>query len=188
MKFDEAYDKVLKGTATEEEKEFVREQVRKAEQIENLMKAENRAPVTVPADTATIKKARKQMTVKGAGLVLLIVVVALLVVAGAVCGGIFGTAVSSAKKAETIDNVYAEALAETAAVGYIENNRGSVVVDTLITDFDKDLEINASRLRDSIYVYYIDVHIMTDDGRIYDIEVAVNSGTGHAQVVDFDME
>ena len=35
MRFDEAYEKVLNGTATEEEREYVREQVKKAEQIDN---------------------------------------------------------------------------------------------------------------------------------------------------------
>ena len=95
MKFDEAYDKVLKGTATDEEKEYVREQVRKAEKIESLI-AEEKEPVTVAADAETIKKARKQVTLKGAFIILITVIACLVIAAGAIFGGIIGTALGSA--------------------------------------------------------------------------------------------
>lgn len=186
MKFDEAYDKVLKGTATDEEREYVREQVRKAEKIESLL-AEEREPVTVTADAETIKKARKQVTLKGAFAILITVLICLVIAAGAICGGIFGTAVGAAKSVQKIDNAYAEALAETEAVSYVYRVTEEEALDSRITDFDKDLEINSSRLRSSVYVYYIDVQIVTAGG-IYEVEIAVNSSTGFTKVVDFDRE
>lgn len=186
MKFDEAYEKVLNGTATEEEKEYVREQVRKAEKIESLL-SEEREPVTVTADAETIKKARKQVTLKGAFIILIAVIACLVIAAGAICGGIFGTAVSSAKSAQKIDDAYAEALAETEAAAYVYRVTEEETVDSRITDFDKDLEINSSRLKSSVYVYYIDVQIVTAAG-IYEVDIAVNSSTGFTKVVDFDRE
>ena len=186
MKFDEAYDKVLKGTATDEEREYVREQVRKAEKIESLLK-EQSVPVTVPADDAVVRKARKQVTLKGALLILIIVLASIAVIAGAVCGGVFGTAVQAAKNAQKVDNAYAEALAEAEAAAYVLGITGEETLDSRITDFDKDLEINSSSLRSSVYVYYIDVQIITASG-IYEMEIAVNSATGFARIDDFDRE
>ena len=86
MRFDEAYEKVLNGTATDEEKEYVREQVKKAEQIDNLLRSEERAPVTTTADTETVRKARKQFTMKGAVIVVMIVMLCLIIVAGYAAG------------------------------------------------------------------------------------------------------
>ena len=103
MKFDEAYEKVLNGTATEEEKEYVREQVRKAEKIESLL-SEEREPVTVTADAETIKKARKQVTLKGAFIILITVIACPVIAAGGIWGGIFGTAASRATSPQKIDD------------------------------------------------------------------------------------
>ena len=183
MKFDEAYEKVLNGTATEEEREYVREQVRKAEQIDSILKNEDRAPVTKNVDTETVKKARKQFTVKGALIVIMIVMLCMIIVAGAVCGGVFGTAVSSAKKADLVSAEEARLIAENTAVKRVsESETGTLTPD--VVDIDKELEI-APKLTDSVYVYSFDIKIMADRW-IYEIEVEVNAQTGYAAITDFD--
>ena len=185
MRFDEAYEKVLNGTATEEEREYVREQVRKAEQIDSILKSEERAPVTAAVDTENEKKARKQVTMKGAAMIVMIVMLCLIVVAGAVCGGVFGTAVSSAKKADLISSEEARTIAEAAAVNRVAEREDGTLTPHIV-DMDKELEI-APKLTDSVYVYTFDFRIMADRW-LYEVEVEVNAKTGYAFISDFDRE
>lgn len=185
MRFDEAYEKVLNGTATDEEKEYVREQVKKAEQIDNLLRSEERAPVTTTADTETVRKARKQFTMKGAVIVVMIVMLCLIIVAGAVCGGVFGTAVGAARKADLISSAEAQRIAEDAAVNRVAEREDGKLTPH-IKEFDKELEI-APKLNESVYIYTFDIQIATDRW-MYEVEVEVNAKTGQTRIVDLDTE
>ena len=185
MRFDEAYEKVLNGTATEEEREYVREQVRKAEQIDNILKSEERAPVTAAEVPKMIKKGQKKVKRKGAAIFFRMVMLAVIVGAGAFGGGVLETAVSSAKKADLISSEEARTIAEAAAVNRVAEREDGTLTPHIV-EMDKELEI-APKLTDSVYVYTFDLQILSDKW-LYEVEVEVNAKTGYAFISDFDRE
>ena len=115
----------------------------------------------------------------------MIVMLCLIVVAGAVCGGVFGTAVSSAKKADLISSEEARTIAEAAAVNRVAEREDGTLTPHIV-DMDKELEI-APKLTDSVYVYTFDLQILSDKW-LYEVEVEVNAKTGYAFISDFDRE
>ena len=99
MSFEKIYEKYTLGTATEEEKKFVEEEIAKARKLSEIIdEKKTDGAILADADVATIKKARKRHSVKFALKALAISLAVAVTAVGAVCGGVFGTAMSSAKK------------------------------------------------------------------------------------------
>ena len=60
MDFEKAYQKFLEGTATPEEMEFVRSEMKKANEINNVLATVNNEGVTDIAEKETVKKAMRK--------------------------------------------------------------------------------------------------------------------------------
>ena len=65
MSFEKIYEKYTLGTATEEEKKFVEEEIAKARKLSEIIDGKKTdGAILADADVATIKKARKRHSVK----------------------------------------------------------------------------------------------------------------------------
>ena len=99
MNYEDAFKNYENGTATEEEKAFVKAELAKAKSLGNMLEAEvveEPSPIT-EAEVTEIKKAKKQFKIKhilfALGALALVVIMV-----GAILGGVFGSAAVSAKE------------------------------------------------------------------------------------------
>lgn len=179
MSFEKIYEKYRKGTATEEEAALVEEEIAKARKLGEILETGSR-PETVltEADVATVKKAKKRHTLKTLFTTILIVFAAMAIVTGAVLGGVFGTATSSAKK-----NVKVGAdEAKQIVLEFYKNNytKSGSMGEPFVKDFERDVEMTKN-LKNCYYRYTIEV----DQPGGYEIEFEVDSRTGMIKVVDW---
>lgn len=183
MNFDNAYDRFLAGTASEEEIAYVKEELRKLKKLEELM-AEDRAPrpSLEKAEAEQYKKAKKAYTMRSAVTVFAIVVLVFAIVAAAVCGGIYGTAYSSAKKSDNADYAEARAIAYDFAYEYAINTLKMTEPVVVVTEVEKELKME-SPLKLSAYVYFAEVKV----GRT-ELEIKIDSPTGTPVLIDIDFD
>lgn len=184
MDFEKAYEHFLNGTATEEEAEFVKTEIAKLKRIETILSDNpSERPTIEKTDREQVKKAKKQYTVKTFALTLSIVVISILIIAGAVCGGVFGTAVTSANASLNISDAQAKQLAIDYAKDYAEQNFSFANISAVVTDFDKELKIEPSLTR-SRYIYYIEVKVSA----ALELEMSIDAKSGFITLVDVDIE
>ena len=121
MSFETLYEKYMNGTASEEERVYVEEEIAKARKLGEILeaaekdKAKSASPsdgadgenvclapedILEDADAEQVKKARKRHRIRSSVRALLISLVSAIVVAGAVTGGVIGTATGAAKKTD----------------------------------------------------------------------------------------
>ena len=120
MNYEDAFKHYREGTATEEEKAFVQEEIAKAKALSTLLDDEALAVKPAPikeADAKEVKEAKHQLIWKRV-LAGLLSIVALLVIIGAVLGGVFGSAATYAK--DSI--VYSKAEAAEIATEFAYND------------------------------------------------------------------
>ena len=112
MSFETLYEKYMNGTASEEERVYVEEEIAKARKLGEILEAaeKDKAKSALPsggadgenvclapediledADAEQVKKARKRHRIRSSVRALLISLVSAIVVAGAVTGGVIGT-------------------------------------------------------------------------------------------------
>lgn len=166
MNFEESYKKYVEGTATAEEKEFVEAEMEKSKRLFEIIDRIG-PPEIDRADGATIKKAKKKFILKSAARTAIIAFAVVVIIASAVCGGVFGTAVSAAKK----DLVISRAQAENIAVTFVADNfksAGKIIVN----DCEKTLRVKP-KLSRSVYVYEIEVF-----NGIAEFDLVVDGKTG----------
>ncbi len=105
MNYEDAFRNYENGTATEEEKAFVKGELEKVRSISSIIDedqvVEDPSPIR-DADKDEIKTAKKQFKIKHL-LFALGAVVVLIAIAGAILGGVFGSAAGYAKKAVVVD-------------------------------------------------------------------------------------
>ena len=180
MSFEKIYEKYTLGTATEEEKKFVEEEIAKARKLSEIIDGkETDGAILADADVATIKKARKRHSVKFALKALAISLAVAVTAVGAVCGGVFGTAMSFAKKNAKISLSDAE---KTALAYYAKNYTHSAAKgEPFIKDSEKDVEFTKP-LKNSLYSYKVGI----DQPGGYEIEFEIDSRTGEIKVIDWD--
>ena len=100
MNYEEAFRHYREGTATEEEKAFVQEEIAKAKALSSLMDDQGLAVKPAPikeADAKEVKDAKQHLVWKRV-LAGLLAVIVLLVALGAILGGVFGSAAAYARK------------------------------------------------------------------------------------------
>lgn len=87
MEFEKAYQKFLDGTATPEEVEFVRTEIKKAKELSEIIDMQKK-DVIKSADDSKVKKEAKRFSLKMALTTVCIVLVTLAVAAGIVLGSV----------------------------------------------------------------------------------------------------
>lgn len=177
MNFDVVYEKYINGTATEEEKAYIEAEIAKAKKLSAIIDNKDAARVIVPAETAEVKRATKTMK-KRFGLRVFVIVLAVLVgmtviVAGSVFGYVHAKASGRAQytKSECIE------LAKKS----VAEHSDAVSTAIIVGEVDRDVRFYNGKFSDATYVYEIEVH---KGGAEY--EVAVNTATGQAVIVDVD--
>ncbi len=170
MDFEEAFAHYKEGTATPEETELVKAEIAKAKAISELIDEERiviePAPVN-EVEKEDVKKAKKQFKHKFV-IIALCSFVAFILVAGAILGGVFGFAASSANKSieygkeECIDiaiNKFVEMYNTTKFAGMPEISAENCYVE----DVDKDFHVE-SKLKNSFYTYEIEIEAVGIEG------------------------
>lgn len=179
MNFEDAFKHYKEGTATEEERQLVLDELAKAKALSSLMDddalAVNPAPVA-EADINEIKAAKKQFKAKNL-IIALGSICAVLVVIGAILGGVFGYAASCAKKQIVYDKPQCIALAKTELIAFINNSPMPLLpineTNLRVDDVDADFHFEAD-LGDSYYSYKVELE--TPDGTDYVVNIDTRTG------------
>lgn len=177
MSFEQAYEKYMNGTASAEEVEFVEAEIAKARKLTEIMESNKDKVEIAEAEDVQVKRAKKAYSFKTAVQTLIIVLAVIFVAAGAVCGGVFGTAVSSAKNNVTVG----QEEAKNIAVRYVNDNFGYQAGDSIVAHTEKDLFIGGN-LTNSYYYYSVTVV----KGLQYEIELEIDSRNGSILSIDVD--
>ena len=164
MDFENAYQKFLDGTATPEEVEFVRSEIRKAKELSEIIDM-GKADVIKKADDEKVKKAAKKFSLKMAITTVCIVLVTLVVAVG---GAKRNTSVVSQEEVKQIalDYIKTELNIDEEAIGW---------------KIERDLEMT-SKLKNSYYIYEVDVN--TSRGK--EIELEIDGRNGKVIYVEVD--
>lgn len=195
MNYEEAFRHYREGTATEEEKAFVLDEIAKAKALSSLLDDEALAVKAAPikeADAKEVKEAKHQLAWKRV-LAGLLSVAALLIIIGAVLGGVFGAAASYAKDSMVVGKAAAAKTAEDYAFEYTLSRYPSFIGDrsSFIAEPEREIDERFNfegNLRDSYYTYEIEVEGWSANGFKYEYEISVNSKTGSCVVIDFDID
>ena len=164
MDFENAYQKFLDGTATPEEVEFVRSEIRKAKELSEIIDM-GKTDVIKKADDEKVKKAAKKFSLKMAVTTVCIVLVTLVVAVG---GAKRNTSVVSQEEVKQIalDYIKTELNIDEEAIGW---------------KIERDLEMT-SKLKNSYYIYEVDVN--TSRGK--EIELEIDGRNGKVIYVEVD--
>ena len=191
MNYEEAFRHYREGTATDEEKAFVLDELAKAKALSSLLDDEGLAVKRAPikeAEAKDVKEAKHDLVWKRvlAGLIAIAVIV---VVIGAVLGGVFGAAAAYGKDNILLDRAEAIAVAEEFARSDAASRK--YTPDRVITDLPQDVEDKfnfETDLKSSYYSYEVDVTVWTAEGYELDYEVVVNAHTGSPSLKELDID
>ena len=170
MDFENAYQKFLDGTATPEEVEFVRSEIRKAKELSEIIDM-GKTDVIKKADDEKVKKAAKKFSLKMAVTTVCIVLVTLVVAAGIVLGSVFGVAVGGAKRNTS---VVSQEEVKQIALDYIKTEL-NIDEEAIGWKIERDLEM-------TYYIYEVDVN--TSRGK--EIELEIDGRNGKVIYVEVD--
>lgn len=177
MNFEEAYQKVVDGTATDAEAAFVGREIVNAQKITAMLEQnEPPRPILAEADDETVRRARKRHILRTTIRIVVIVVLSLGVIAGATLGIIFGTAGHAAKKSAVLSRDESV----DAAIAYIAEYTGKDGKSFVVHDVDRRLDMSDGLTR-SERVYEVELR---DGEREY--EVNVNAVSGYVVITDVD--
>lgn len=176
MNFDELYEKYTNGTATDEEKRYVEEEIAKARKLSEILDSADAKRVIEPADKETVKKARKRVGRRAVMMVTVISAAVILVLSILASAVVYASASHYASRGVEYTKSDAGEIAKRAVINYVSSVTGEIMV----TDIDRELEIR-SDLKKSFYVYEVSVR---HNGVEYEIEVDPRSGT--ARIADID--
>lgn len=169
MDFESVYKKYLDGTASDEEKAFVEQELDKARKMTEIIDAyESARPIQEECDKETVKKAQKKFALKNALRALGITAAVVVLVAAIVLASVFGTAFGSANKNLNVS----EEQAKQIALAFVADTYGTSGVP-IVTECKREIDYS-SDLRHSVYTYEIEIQY----GLVYEIDVRVNAKTG----------
>lgn len=169
MDFEKAYQNFLNGTATEEEIEFVRSEIKKAQALNDIIDNAKGESVVKKADKNEVKRAIKSFNLRDTVKTLIIVFSSLLLVSAITFLAIFIPIYNTAK-----DNLNVTAAeAKEIATQYMVEKTGIAREDVVIRDFDRDLEVEG-RIKNARFIYTMDVYNGYDNS--YEIEIDGKTG------------
>lgn len=187
MNFDDAFKHCQEGVATEEEKQFVKEQLAKANEFLKSESIRDESPVK-EADVEDVRKAKKKFKWQYIVIPICSIVCVLLVIA-AILGGVFGSAASYAKDAAVFKKAACVDIARQNAYEFVtESPTYSFVVvngkeDFQVDDIEPDFNYNGKNIKSSYYAYIIELEVKRCD---FDIEIEVDTRTGDCKVIKVD--
>ena len=180
MNFEEAYQKLREGTATDEEAAFVARELENVRKISAIL--DNPAlsdPGIGRAEAATVQKARKSFNQKTLIRTVIIVLCSLLAVAAIICAILFiPSNVSAAGKQK-----YTKDQAVDRAYACLVEQVGEEQAQHFYVDYAHRHLRYVGSIFDAIYVYKVEFEDVY--GREYEIEV--NSNSGYAVIRDIDL-
>ena len=192
MKYDDAFTHYKDGTANDEEKEFVEQELAKARALVSMLDDDSVAarPAEVKrAEAAEVKEAKKQFSWHRLmiGLVAIIVLLVVFGAAGAYAKN--SVAISSEEAvALAIQAAYEDAVSsEWGATAFVGEN--NFRLDERPDEVDRKFVLG-SNIKDSYYVYEIDVK-GRDENRVeweYEIDIDARSGGALIVKVEWDHE
>ena len=173
MDFEKTYQKFLDGTATPEEIEFVRGEMKKASDINGILENVKKDGATEAAEEEKVKKAIKSFRKKDLLKIVIVAGVSLLLLSVAV-----GCAIGIPIISHANDNLnYSRAEAEEIALASLESryNRN----DLEVLRVEKELEVEG-RIKNARYIYVFDIY--NGENEVYEIEIDGKTG----KVLDID--
>jgi len=178
MRFEEAFEKVEAGTATDEERAFVQAEINKLSRIRDLLDQPVPKEELVEAEEQQVIKARKRFNRKTTWRVILVSLVSLAVIAAIVCGIIFIPSLTSAHRSQKLTREQCRDI----AIDFLADYTGEEPQRMIVHDVDRELRIR-NGLTDATFAY--EVEIVTSQGIEYTIEVSAKSG--YAMLTDIDI-
>ena len=176
MDFEKAYEKFLNGTASPEEVEFVRSEMKKANDVNNVLSNVKNEGATSVAEKETVRRAMKSYWKKDTIKILIIVGAALLALAIAVSLAIGIPVLNNAK-----DNLnYSEEEAKAIAVQYLSERNLASAGEIEIFRVERELEVEG-RIKNARYIYVIELY-----NGAKALEIEVDGKTGIVLDVDVD--
>lgn len=199
MNYDDAFKHYKEGTANDEEKEFVKQEIAKARALASLLEDDSvsaNAAEIKRADAEEIKAAKKEFSWRGM-LIGLIAMIVLIVAVGVVLGCVFGAAAGYANDSIAVTKEAAVEYAKAAAYADATdpNKFGPAVfvgdntffLDEKYSDIDRKFNIEAN-LQQSYYTYSIEVKGYDENGFEWEYKIGVDTRTGNCIVLDFEKE
>ncbi len=199
MNYDDAFKHYKEGTANDEEKEFVKQEIAKARALASLLEDDSvsaNAAEIKRADAEEIKAAKKEFSWRGM-LIGLIAMIVLIVAVGVVLGCVFGAAAGYANDSIAVTKEAAVEYAKAAAYADATdpNKFGQAVfvgdntffLDEKYSDIDRKFNIEAN-LQQSYYTYSIEVKGYDENGFEWEYKIGVDTRTGNCIVLDFEKE
>lgn len=205
MNYEDAFRHYKEGTATEEEKAFVQDELARARALSTLLDDQSlnvKAEPIKEADAKEVREAKQQFLWKRV-LAGVLSITILLVILAAVLGGVFGAAAGYAKKSVVVGVDEARALAEhyawdratTEGVYVLRNGQrvqmlfeGDAMYSETARDIDEKFQFE-NNLVDSYYVYRIEVKGFDSVNHYeWEYEIDVNSKTGTCTVHKTEVE
>lgn len=175
MDFEKAYQNFLNGSATPEEIEFVRGEMKKANDINGILESVKNEGATNTAEEQTVKKAIKAFRKKDFLKILIIVSATLLLLALAVSLAVGIPILSHAN-----DNLnYSVSEAKEIAINHLAESLNYNRDEIEIIRVEKELEVEG-RIKHARYIYVLDIY----NGKNNVLEVEIDSKTG--KIIDLD--
>lgn len=178
MNFEESYERFLNGTASDDEVNFVAEEIRKAKEIERILNLPAESPVFEAASDETVIRARKSFNRKNLIRTLVVIICSLAFLAALVCGILFIPSTLSARQSRKFTRDECTQIAIECAAQYFGNSDESKFV---VHDVDRHLSMRHG-LTKAVYMY--EVELINDT---HEIEIYVNSSSGYAEVTDVSL-
>lgn len=205
MNYEDAFKHYKEGTATEEEKTFVQDELARARALSTLLDDQSlnvKAEPIKEADAKEVREAKQQFLWKRV-LAGVLSITILLVILAAVLGGVFGAAAGYARKSVVVGIDEARALAEqyawdratTEGVYVLRNGQrvqmlfdGDAMYSEPAREIDEKFQFE-NNLVDSYYVYRIEIKGFDSVNRYeWEYEIDVNSKTGTCTVHKTEVE
>lgn len=199
--FEAALDHVQQGTATEQEKLYVRSQIAAANAFFSNDFKRSGAPIK-EASGADVKRAKKSFKTRYIFIPVCVVLVVILAV-GAILGGVFGYAATSAKQ----NMKYSAEQCKQLAIDYIVQHQDILIAEPTTVfdandlyvehgDVDRHFHYNGNRLAASYYTYEIEVKgtLVFANGYPHhtqleiEVKAVVNTMTGNVDIIDRDID
>ena len=175
MDFEKSYQKFINGTASPEEVEFVRSEMKKANEINDLLTSVKREGATDAAEKETVKKAIRRYWKKDTLKILLIVSATIIVLAIGIACAIGIPILSNAK-----DNMnYTAQQAQDIAIDYLTDKYPEGSEKIKVYKVEKEIEVEG-RIKNARYIYVIDIY----NGVNNVFEIEIDSKTG--QIIEVD--
>ena len=180
MNFEEAYQKLRDGTATDEEAAFVARELENVRKISAILDDPGlSSPGIGQAEADTVQRARKAFNKKTLVRTVVIVLCSLLAVAALVCGILFIPANISASGKLKISKPEAVEIARAC----LSEEVGEECAETFYVDYAHRHLRYVGSIFDAVYVYKIEF----EDPRGSEYEIEVNASSGYTVIRDIDL-